>query len=491
MLKYLVRRLLIFIPTLIIISLLAFLMTSNAPGDPVQKMTGSSEDSQKQSFNSSQEKLIRHKLGLDLPLFFFSITNAATPDTLYRLFDKTQHDAAVHLIYQYGNWQYISAFEQKLIQLQLTAQSQKALDTISNEKQSLNEIFADAHSLQSAWDDAVINFLLNSIQKNIDSISESSNLNLAFKKLSGAYTSMKSNRSSWKNYLPCIHLYSNNQYARWLFGDGNWITGKGSVYSKGILRGDFGSSYTTKLPVMDELTHRIPWSLFFTFISVLIAYAVSIPLGIKAASQKGNSFDQASTIIVFILYSLPGFWVATVLLMLFANPDVISLFPASGVGPPGGIANGTSLFEWLKLTIPHLILPTIAYTYSSFAFISRMLKVSMLEVLGQDFIRTAKAKGLSENKVVYKHAFRNSLLPIITMFANIFPAAVGGSVILETIFSIPGMGQEIYQAIFNQDYPVVIAVFTITGVLTLFAYILADIMYVLVDPRISFSNKSK
>ena len=137
--------------------------------------------------------------------------------------------------------------------------------------------------------------------------------------------------------------------------------------------------------------------------------------------------------------------------------------------------------------MPYLILPVITYTYGSFAFLSRIMRIGMIEVVSQDYIRTARAKGLGEKKVILKHALRNSLLPILTVFASIFPVAIGGSVIIEVIFSIPGMGVEVYNSILNYDYPMIITVFTITGFLTMLGYLIVDILYAVVDPRISYS----
>lgn len=190
-----------------------------------------------------------------------------------------------------------------------------------------------------------------------------------------------------------------------------------------------------------------------------------------------------------MLYSLPTFWVATLLLMTFANTEMFNILPASGVQPVTGIPDGTGFWQTIKLRLPYLIMPTIAYTYSQLAFLSRITRVSTLEIISQDYIRTARAKGLSENKVIYKHAFRNALLPIITVFSNVFPLALSGSVILETIFSIPGMGQQIFHAIATKDYPVIIDVFTLTGILTLLGYLFADILYAIADPRINYSSK--
>jgi len=177
-----------------------------------------------------------------------------------------------------------------------------------------------------------------------------------------------------------------------------------------------------------------------------------------------------------------------VLLMTFANPDVFYWFPASGVEPVQGFGADAGFMERWSARLPYLILPGISYTYSSFAFLSRTMRVSMLEIVNQDFIRTARAKGLAENVVIYKHMLRNALLPIITVFANIFPVAIGGSVVLEVIFTIPGMGNEVYQAIVNQDYPMVVAVLTITGVLTLVGYLVSDVLYAVADPRISYGK---
>ena len=133
-----------------------------------------------------------------------------------------------------------------------------------------------------------------------------------------------------------------------------------------------------------------------------------------------------------------------------------------------------------------MVLPLITYTYSSFAFISRIMRSSMLENLNQDYIRTARAKGLDENKVLWRHTLRNSLLPVITIFVNIFPMAIGGSVIIETIFTYPGMGLGSYEAIHNYDYPTIVAIFTLSGFLTMVGYLVADILYAIADPRISY-----
>ncbi len=295
--------------------------------------------------------------------------------------------------------------------------------------------------------------------------------------------SQKEPHSSWQKYFPIIKIHTNNQFHRWLFGD--------NYYSGGIIRGDFGISWINQQPVSSLIFSRLNWSLIFTLLSVFFAYLISVPVGLKAASNPGSGFDKWLTWVSTVLFSLPVFWVATLLMLFFCNPDVLNIFPSSGVSPTGGFPEGKTMLYKFIHSLPYLILPTFCYTYSALAFLSRSIKTSVAEILKEDYIRTARAKGLPENIVLRKHAFRNALLPMITIFSQIFPLAIGGSVILETIFTIPGMGLTIFQSIGSQDYPVIIAVFLITGIITMLAFLLSDILYAIADPRISFTIPDK
>lgn len=499
MLKYFFRRILIFIPTLFLISLLAFIINVNAPGDPVERMVataqGGGEISTQSSNQLEQKKFWRNKLGLDLPIFYLSLSNYALPDTLYKIADRNEKNTLERLVHEYGNWNAVNDFNLALRALQnangkITVDSNMLKKYSSDEiKDAINLSRFETLSLLSTFNEKIIRTKFTKLDELYKKYRFFKNLDVLLGKVSLQFDKLGQSATIWKNYFPTINFYKNNQYHRWFFGDGNWLTGANSTYSKGIIRGDFGTSYVSRQAVSTIIYSKIGWSLFFTLVSVILAYLISLPIGIRAAVKKDSKFDRISTMLLFILYSMPGFFMATLLLMTFANPDMLHLFPASGVKPAIGYPDGASLLEKIKLSLPYLILPTISYTYSSFAFLSRTMRVSMLEIIGQDYIRTAKAKGLSANKVIYKHALRNALLPIITVFANIFPLAIGGSVVLETIFTIPGMGFEVFQAIQTQDYPMMIAVFTITGFLTLFGYLISDILYALADPRISFQKK--
>ena len=181
------------------------------------------------------------------------------------------------------------------------------------------------------------------------------------------------------------------------------------------------------------------------------------------------------------------FWVATLLLLLFANPDVLAWFPTGGIQPPQGFSSNQNFLQKINLITPYLILPLIAYTYSGLAFISRLTRASVTEQLQQDYVRTARAKGLPESIVVRRHAFRNAWLPLITVFVNVFPATLGGTVVLERIFSIPGMGWVNFNAMLQQDDPVIAGVFIITALLVLAGNLLCDLLYAFADKRIHFN----
>lgn len=496
--RYILKRMLFFIPTLILISLLAFIISINAPGDPVDRMVSISQtggDLQLEPQNLLEQKReVRKQLGLDLPVFYFTVSSIATPDTLYRIADREERYALKRLIAQYGNWPVISRYNTALHSLynafgaiRLDSASVAPVSQVEAVSAS-NDAIAAVRNLLIAHDPVFIALRIDTLIKIMNGYPFLASAASLANAVGDSYAALETNKTAWKNYIPRVHWHGNNQYHRWIFGDGNWLTGNGAVYSKGIIRGDLGISYITKLPVADIIRSRIGWSLFFTFTSVCIAYLISIPIGLKSARNKNGLFDRSSTVLLFVLYSLPVFWTATLLLMAFANPDVLKLFPASGVQPAEGIPDGMGFFDTVRIRLPYLVLPTICYTYAQLAFLSRITRVSALEIIAMDYIRTAHAKGLSDTRVLYKHVFRNALLPIITVFSNIFPAAIGGSVILETIFTIPGMGREIIQAIYNQDYPVIVSVFTITGVLTLLGYLLADILYSIADPRITFTK---
>ncbi len=493
--NYFVKRVLFFIPTLFILSLLAFVITINSPGDPISRMISSSVQSDEQQINQNnigvQEKFWRQKLGLNLPLFYVQLSSLAEPDTLYKLADPGSKESLLRLLKQSGNWNSVATYYLKVCRLEHEWQNLNATlrSKSAEELNAAHEISAALHQLKNSSALQAVLFQFQVIESNLSFLQAPAPLLLILNETRASFQTITSTATPWKNYIPCLHFYANNQYHRWMFGDGNWLSGNGSQFSKGIVRGDFGTSYSSKEAVSKKIFKRMAVSFFFAIASILFAYLISIPIALKAATHPHSFFDRTSAAVLFVLYSLPVFFVATLLLMIFSNYDLLNWFPSSGLAPSGGMPESLSLIEWLKLKSSYIFLPLICYTYSSIAFLNRSMRSALLENKNLDYMRTARAKGLSEKSSMYKHALKNALLPMITLFSTIFPIAMGGSVVLETIFTLPGMGLETYTAFHNQDYPVLVAVFTLTGFLSLIGSLLGDILYAFVDPRISFTLK--
>lgn len=279
---------------------------------------------------------------------------------------------------------------------------------------------------------------------------------------------------------------------------------------------DFGDSYKDHRPVRTRILEALPITLQINVISLFVVYMVSIPLGVFSATHRESKRDKLLSIGLFLLYSLPSFWVAMLLMYFLGGGGgstglqnmFLSLFTAIGVQDRSAVqwlltnvlhfrwfpiyglnsfgAESWPWHRWLLDRLWYLILPVFCLSYASLAYTSRFMRAGMIEVTRQDYVRTARAYGIGERVVIYKYAMRNALIPILTLLGEELPLLIGGSVIIEYIFSIPGMGRLAYEAILYRDYPVVMGVLSITAILTLLGIILSDILYAVADPRIKF-----
>ena len=259
------------------------------------------------------------------------------------------------------------------------------------------------------------------------------------------------------------------------------------IWLKQIVTLDFGRSYKDHRPVIDKIAERLPITITLNILSIFIIYLVAIPLGVYSAVRTGSFMERSTTFFLFILYSIPSFWMAMILIFFLGGGEYWNVFPVYGILSPG--AESYPFYKKALDFLWHIVLPVFCLTYGSFAYLSRFQKGSLLEVLREDFVRTATAKGLPPSRVILRHALRNALIPIITILAGILPAMIGGSVIIETIFSIPGIGQLGFESVLARDYPMIMAIATISAFLTLLGILVSDIVYVLVDPRISFGGR--
>ncbi|MCB9778674.1 MAG: ABC transporter permease subunit [Alphaproteobacteria bacterium] len=245
---------------------------------------------------------------------------------------------------------------------------------------------------------------------------------------------------------------------------------------------DFDRSFVDDRLVIDKIAEALPITLGMNLVAITIIYVVSIPLGVMAAVRRGSAFDQLSSVLLFLLYSMPSFWVGTMLIMSFSSVRTLDILPSVGLYSDNQL--DMSYLPWLWDRISHLVLPVATMVYGGFASLSRYARTTMLETIQEDYVRTARAKGLPEYIVVFKHAFRNSLITIVTLIGNLLPAMIGGSVIVEYIFTIEGMGRLGFDAILARDYPVIMAITTFSAFLTLLGILVSDLLYSVVDPRV-------
>jgi peptide/nickel transport system permease protein len=250
------------------------------------------------------------------------------------------------------------------------------------------------------------------------------------------------------------------------------------IWAWQLLHGNFGISYFYLEPVLTLFEQAAPITLAIVGISYVLAHGIAVILGSIQAYFRDGWFDHTATTINYFLYSMPGFWLAILLLVWFAVD--IPIFPTGNICDPNEICNfGTWVY--------HLVLPVATLTIGTVAGWARYMRTSMTDTLVQDYIRTARAKGLSEMRVLFKHAWRNSVLPLITLLGFFFPTIFGGALVIEEIFNIPGMGLLTYNAAIKRDYPIVMAAVVIGGLLVVIGNLVADLLYGLVDPRISYN----
>jgi ABC-type dipeptide/oligopeptide/nickel transport system permease component len=285
------------------------------------------------------------------------------------------------------------------------------------------------------------------------------------------------------------------QYLRWAnkvspIGIKDAGTGYPSAWRAGFKTPDLGESFIRHRPVIDVIADALPITLLLNLITVPFIYAVAILTGIYAAKHRGKMLDVGTGTTFLALWSLPSMWVGVMLLGFFANKDIWQWFPTAGLHdtqadamsflPSGG------QMGWLVDLGWHLVLPVICLTYGGFAFLSKLMRASVLENLSADYARTARAKGLSERVVLMRHVLSNSLLPLITVAAGVLPGLLGGSVVVETIFSINGMGRLIIEAINMKDRELVMSETFVISIISLLCILVSDILYAVADPRVSY-----
>lgn len=481
MLSFIVRRLLLMIPTTLGIALVVFSLYHAAPGDPATVMMGSGgagplgQDSDVESKVDAFRR--KHSLDRSLPVQFFNYIGP---------FNLTRDGHA---------WFSTPYTERKVEERELaggeTVKVGKVLEiehlpgVPSAERAALDEVVAlfargegaDSDAIKGAGDEGLppIFSALAARHRSADRKSDEVGRLLGLlREVTGAAPAA----SEELGLAGEIETWFAWYYTE---GGGDRVQNTGDDPWGGLLALDLGKEMQKKTPVGKELKKRLAVTVPLSLAAVLLSYLLAIPLGILSVRKQGTKLDVIVTVQLFILYSIPSFWAGLMLVLLFGRTG-LDLLPVIGLHDKDAATLGGWAYTWD--TIKHCILPVATMTYGSLAYLSRQMRSGMLDVIRQDYIRTARAKGLSETKVVYKHALRNSLIPVITLFASVLPVLVGGSIIIEKVFDIPGMGKYAFEGLLRRDFYIIMPVTIFVGVMTQIGILLSDITYSLVDPRI-------
>jgi peptide/nickel transport system permease protein len=466
MFQYLVRRLLFFIPSLFIIAFLVLWLSNQSVDDPVDVLGGNNAVQGANDWKGEREKeqtywTTAQEYHLNLPIFYFNIQSWAYNDSLNTIVRRVHQQNANKFVAQYGNgqdvWQYYKA-------LRRTHEAIYALPNDSLNQNVRTNLLANFPFLYIENDDASITNRLKTFQTIAQNTLVASNLST----LSTTYQHIKENAMPFQCWLPTFRWHgTHNRYHLWLAG---------------IIKGDFGLSYRTQRPVLEEIKEAIGWTILLNLLAVFFTFGIAVPLGVYMAAHEKTRFDRWSTAFFFGLHTMPLFWLATVVMIFFTSDNYgLFLFARPGLGD---VTNQSTFLGKIQVALPHFIAPVCCITLYSIAYLSQQMRSSMLSVLHQDYIRTARMKGLSLNKILWKHAFRNALFPIITLFASVFPEIITGSLVIEAVFNLPGMGSLAAGAVADHNIPIVLALVWLTGIMTLIGYLVSDVLYRVANPII-------
>ena len=503
MITYIIKRILLMVPTLLLIALIIFMVLNLAPGRPGKTQVGA-DGTQNQESGEAREshRIFKEQFNFDKPILFnarfamsreeveervttISLSQAPTcgeqgnGEELRGCVPAEQKPAslevveAVEELEDWGNYTVPALYaiasdaqvDLRTRRIALSTLSQNAKRrlipqygrTLTEEEKAQNDAYQEENERLKRW-------LIPSGEEvtpaAIDQVIE----------------------QKWTPWIKAHHEeydYTAGEKAAIFFTDTRFFK-----YMSNLVKLDFGVSHVDKKPVLDTIGSKLKYSITLSLVSILLSYLVSIPLGVWSAYKQGSLSDQVLTVILFMLYSLPSFFVAVLLLQFFTIGTPLQIFPTGGF--IGADAEEMTTLEQLLSIIHHLALPIACLSYGGLASLSRYARTGVLDVIRADYIRTARAKGLGEGVVIVKHAVRNGMIPILTLLGSLLPVLIGGSVIIEVIFNIPGMGLYLFESITARDYNAIMAVLLISSLLTLCGLLISDLSYALVDPRISF-----
>ncbi|MCI4668903.1 MAG: ABC transporter permease [Bacteroidia bacterium] len=451
--KFILNRILLIFPTLGVISLLAFFISINGPQDPVEGvLLQVIEGEELDKINKDIQHLLDEQ-NLDKPSFYFSILRFGGPDSLHKIIFRKERRSAEKFYYRHGHWKKINQFRSQLSSLR----TQLLQEGNGEAYQILSSVLTSPDLTESQ------------ITKSFEVVGAdlTKELKTEVEQLEVLSKEILSLKPEWYSFFPYPKWHGfDNRYHIWL--------------SKAV-RFDFGKSQVSKQPVTQNWGKFISMTLRFTLLAVILAYLLSILIGAWMALNEGKIQERFMNAVLVVIDAMPSFWLGTLLLIFLANPHYCDCFDASYL--PGD----PDFFRELA----SMVMPLITYTLGILVALSRLMKSSMLKVLGEDYIRTARAKGLSLPKVIVRHGLRNAIIPMLGSVASILVWMLSGSVVIERIFSIPGLGERIMIGVESGDVPVILTVFVFAGLFTALGYFLMDLLIMWADPRIRIGGKGE
>ena len=473
MLRYILRRIAISIPTLLLISLAVFGLSHCAPGDPVARFFG--EEAIPQSFdldqNAENYRRKAARLGLDMPVFYGALTTAVFPDTVWKIYPLDRRDRLVAIAAQNGAWEATCAFERAVFQVLRTVET---LPDSLPQKPLLRLALLELSTEKRLDRLAEVVYTSDTICRIISVSQPKLRTDMDF--LRDKTATVCRRNVPIQAWIPAFYWYgTNNQYHHWLVG---FLTGNWGLTKK-------------QLPVWEELKPALFATLSINGIALFFAYLISIPLGVEMARRKGRALDRWAQRTLVFLHAMPVFWVGALLVLLFCSPILgkpIIHNPYLDISDAWNMSR-QSFPDWFSQKLPKFLLPILVMTLYALSLIALQMRGGMLETLGSDYIRTARAKGVPEDDVYWMHAFRNAMFPVITIFSAVFSAMFTGSLVIETMFNFPGMGLKAQTAFMGHDLAVLSAILMASAVLAMLGNLLADFLYAWADPRVRFVAK--
>lgn len=440
--------------TLLAVSIAVFVLSLLTPGDPVESMLAVESDMGGKNMTydrwSAEYKLTAESIGRAGAPFYFSISQRYWPDTLHRIHIKQERQNAKALLKMCGDWSLVEAYMDGLRDMAISPDI-----LVAN----------DARYLLLTRDADRAAYLWNSIQSHTKE----------YDLLNSAWHSIQYGHTPAISVFPKLTWYGlENQYHIWLTN---------------ILKGDFGVSIVDGRPVSNKIGDAVAWTLRINIVAILLAFGIAIPLGLSMARKRGSRYDLVAGNTLFIFFAIPSFWLGTLLIVFFTTPEYsrwLDIFPAGGIGNYHFETGGKKL----AIMVGSLILPVISLLLGALAYVTRQMRDSVVRESEKPYVRMARAKGLSEKEIYRSQILRNALFPMITLVGSAIPASVSGSVVIEVLFGIPGMGRLMYSSILSQDWQVVYVMVLIAALLTVIGYLISDILYRLVDPRVGQHNSA-